>query len=600
MATMEGEALLADAEVRLAETPGRTLALIVLAGAAAIYILGLRAGLPSTLPDEAIYAELARSLGAHGRFEFAGMPFPVLTFGPLYPIALAPIFRLAPTAHDAYLAARAVNALLFASAAVPTWLLARRVVTHKTALIVAAAAVLVPACVYSVKLQTESLAYPLVLWSVLAALRVVERPRLTRQLIVVACVGAAALVRFELLALGPAFALGCLAAGDGRIATRLRRLLPLLGAFAIVGATAAVMLVLTSHGRTGTGTHGFDAHRVSAGGFLRWFIGTLGMLDLYTGILPFAAFVLVAVSATTRRLDGRAGEGARLRHLVVLTAASGLALAAAGSLYLSSIPQQNRPPTPTDRYTFYVVPLILLAFAAWIERGAHRPKSTRWVAAIAGLLPLLVAATEVRGATTIGNTNALGLLPWLYVRAVLPQAWLAVFAAFCCFCALRFARPKGDVHRLLKPVATTLTLTSVCAFFFVVAAAGNLRPSTPVAGWLDAHTDADVVALWVDRPAPSKSFALWEIDLLNRNLKRVYYLKTPDQLAVGFERRLERRADGVLLDRGRPLTWRYVLTTSGTPVAGELLAESKGFALYEVHAPLRLQRQTVGRALAMS
>jgi hypothetical protein len=58
---------------------------IVLFGGA-IYALGLLAARPITFPDEAVYAELARHLGANGMFQVAGASFPALTFGPLYAV----------------------------------------------------------------------------------------------------------------------------------------------------------------------------------------------------------------------------------------------------------------------------------------------------------------------------------------------------------------------------------------------------------------------------------------------------------------------------------------------------------------------------------
>src|SRR5258706_15515855 len=111
MAAVAHEPDIADTSIRTS----RKLALpaIVFVGAAAIYAVGLFADRPITFPDEAVYADLARHLGAHGTFKVAGSSFPALTFGPLYAVLLAPIFRFAPSAHAAYLGARGLNALLF-------------------------------------------------------------------------------------------------------------------------------------------------------------------------------------------------------------------------------------------------------------------------------------------------------------------------------------------------------------------------------------------------------------------------------------------------------------------------------------------------------
>src|SRR3954449_9329287 len=88
---------------------------LVAAGAVLLVTLGLLVAAPSTFPDEAVYTELARNLGVSGRFDVLGVHLPALTYGPAYVVLLAPIFRLSQNAEHAYVIARAVGALLFAS-----------------------------------------------------------------------------------------------------------------------------------------------------------------------------------------------------------------------------------------------------------------------------------------------------------------------------------------------------------------------------------------------------------------------------------------------------------------------------------------------------
>ena len=104
-----------------------------------------------------IYGDSARNLAAGHGLEVAGAPLSVWTYGPLYLLLIAPIYRVAPSLHTAYLAARGLNCLFFASAAVPIYLFARRFVTKRSALIVAAGGIALPSSVYTTKLQTESL-----------------------------------------------------------------------------------------------------------------------------------------------------------------------------------------------------------------------------------------------------------------------------------------------------------------------------------------------------------------------------------------------------------------------------------------------------------
>src|SRR5437763_1163402 len=89
---------------------------LVLCGAAVLTLVGLVVQRPITFPDEIIYGDLARSFAESRHFEIAGTETSVWTYGPIYPLLLAPIFWIAPTVHDAYVAARAFNVLAFASA----------------------------------------------------------------------------------------------------------------------------------------------------------------------------------------------------------------------------------------------------------------------------------------------------------------------------------------------------------------------------------------------------------------------------------------------------------------------------------------------------
>jgi len=82
---------------------------------------------------------------------------------------------------------------------------------------------------------------------------------------------------------------------------------------------------------------------------------------------------------------------------------------------------------------------------------------------------------------------------------------------------------------------------------------------------------------------------LGEIVSANSNLSAVYFTRKPD--SRGFdqvETRVTERADGTLLENGRPLTARYVLTGAETHIVGTLIAKRDGFAIYEVRSFVRL------------
>ena len=81
---------------------------------------------PFVFVDEAIYTELARSLADTGGY--AVRELPVSGYSLLYPALIAPAYLLFDSLVDAYTAAKVTNAIVMSLAAVPAYLLARRVV----------------------------------------------------------------------------------------------------------------------------------------------------------------------------------------------------------------------------------------------------------------------------------------------------------------------------------------------------------------------------------------------------------------------------------------------------------------------------------------
>ncbi len=157
------------------------------------------------MTDELLYSKLALNWGpprVRGKY-FA-------QFTPVYPVLIAPVVALfdMPTAFKA---AHFINALLLASAAIPAFLIAHRVAGSRgIAYLVAAISVVVPWVVYANMLITESAAYPVFLWTILAILRAVEEPSARRDVIAIAAVGFATLTRTQFAILGVVLVLAAL------------------------------------------------------------------------------------------------------------------------------------------------------------------------------------------------------------------------------------------------------------------------------------------------------------------------------------------------------------------------------------------------------
>ena len=173
---------------------------------------------PWIFADELKYSELAKSFAATGSFAIRDVPG--LGLSPLYPLLISPAYALFDSVPHAYLAIRLINSLLMSLAAVPTYLLARRLVTRGWALTAAALTLLVPSLGYAGMVMTESLFLPLFLTTVLVVVAMLERPTVGRQLAALGLVGLALLTRPAAVALVPALlsAIAIVVAGD-----RLRR-----------------------------------------------------------------------------------------------------------------------------------------------------------------------------------------------------------------------------------------------------------------------------------------------------------------------------------------------------------------------------------------
>src|SRR3954452_21834873 len=107
---------------------------------------------PWIMVDELVYSELAKSFANDGQFLVRDVPSH--GYGFVYPVLIAPAWRIFGGVPDAYAAAKAINAVVMSLAAVPAYLLGRRVLRPPLALCVAALAVAIPSMLYTGTLMT--------------------------------------------------------------------------------------------------------------------------------------------------------------------------------------------------------------------------------------------------------------------------------------------------------------------------------------------------------------------------------------------------------------------------------------------------------------
>ena len=361
---------------------------------------------PRIFPDEVIYMDAASSL-VHG--EGLAVRGGDYGYGPLYPVLVAPLVWLGGDRETAFALAQILNALAFALVAVPVFHLARRVSGSGLALVGAVLSVLVPSSVYAAGVLTESLAYLAFACALLAIVRAVEEPTVARQLVALATVGAAALVRTQFLLLAPVLA-ACVALAllvlPATARPPWRRLWPTA---AVLGAGVVVVLALLAGGRSPAdllGSYGVLWTSYDVTDLGGWFLDHLGLLVLYVAVVP-AVVAPVELARWWREARGGSRPHAALLTAFVTTNLAVLAVVAAFASTSYAVNGLH------DRSLFYVAPLWFAVLCGWLDSGPARPVAGL---AVGGLLALgLVAQLPYRYVRDI-LWEMLALEPWAFVE----------------------------------------------------------------------------------------------------------------------------------------------------------------------------------------
>jgi hypothetical protein len=333
---------------------------------------------PRYFPDEYVYTAIARSLGAgHApAVRGASARFPAL----LEPLLAAP-FQALFAPGLAYRLTQAENALLMSLAAVPVYLLARRLsLGTGYALACAAFAVLIPDLVYSSYTLADPVAYPLALAAVAAGVAAVAQPSRRAQAAFLAFAALAVFARVQYVVLPAAFVVAAFVV-DRRRAVRTQRL-----PFGLLAVPALSALAV---GARLLGYYSHVVHLHVGGALLRWAAIDLFLLALSTGVVLVPG-ALVALA----RPRGRTEAGFAAFASVL---AAGLVLEAA--LYAS-----NGSARFQERYLFALLPLVPIGFGLYLRRG--RPGRGA-VAMLAVALLVLSARVPLSGyAAAVGKTDS--------------------------------------------------------------------------------------------------------------------------------------------------------------------------------------------------
>ncbi|MDX6397120.1 MAG: Dolichyl-phosphate-mannose-protein mannosyltransferase, partial [Gaiellaceae bacterium] len=544
---------------------------------------------PWIFVDELVYAELAKSLAAGG--ELLVRDVPVSGYGVVYPLLISPAWALFDRLPDAYAAAKAINAVLMSLAAVPAYLLARRVAGQGLSLFAAVLAVALPSLVYTGTIMTENAFYPLFLVLVLALVLVLERPTLMGQFVLVLLLGLAYQTRPQALALAAAALTAPVV--QGLLGGGVRASVYAQRAFYALTAAGLVLVLGLQFARGRSLSSLLGAYEVVGerhyrpGAVARYFLYHVAELDLYLGVVPLAAAVLLVVTA--RRTD------ARLDAFLAATIAASfwmlLLVAAFASRFASRVQERN---------VFYLVPLVLIALLAWIERGAPRPpRATAVAAVVAAALPGALPFSDMIDAPAVSDT--LMLLPlWRLedygvgagdVSAIVVPAAIAA-AALLLFLPRRFA----------------LALPSLVLVYFLVAL-GPIEQRVTRASQASLRSGIGGERDWIDRAVPPGAevsvlwtgagdlYDVWQSEFFNRSVGAVYSLDgrvlgdlPQTELAVDAQAGLLRGPDG------KPVKPQYVLVDNSFTPGGEIVARDRnqGVAVYQLAGPLHAATHVTG------
>jgi hypothetical protein len=361
-------------------------------GAAALWLAlaGVLAGLTSqvqdwyVMTDELLYERLAISI-AHG-----GSPLPYIhgeligNVNQLYPLLLAPLFHgtlVPPGLH----AAHVLNAFVMSSAAIPAYLLARRVTgSVRLSYVVAALTVCIPWIAISSFLMTEVVAYPVFVWAALALHQALVAPRARNDVLLLVALAVAILARtqFAVLLVAVPFALLIHAFAFGSLRAVVSAHRVLAAAYACL-ALAALALLAAGRLSKALGTYSVTAEgNLFPRGMPHSLVEHLAPIGLGMGILPFVVGIAWLGTSVIR---SRSREQHAFAALAIVTI---LALL----LEVTSYDLRFGQGRLHDRYLFYIVPLVLVGFAA-----AMRERNwSRWpLFASAGLLALAFAYLPV-------------------------------------------------------------------------------------------------------------------------------------------------------------------------------------------------------------
>jgi hypothetical protein len=567
----------------LVSTPARV---AVCVGAIGVLLIAIRLWFargyngPWVFDDELGYQKLAQSLGTTGHLAMFGKDG--LSYSPLYPLILAPLYRLHLSGLGVYEWSKVINCFLMTLAAIPTYMIARYVLSPGRALVATGLSLLAPLMLYTTLEMSENAAYPLALcafWAILVAIR---SPSWAHDLVVIGCCALATLARLPLVVLLPAaflaIVLEAAITSHGWRATARRALKghPLLVIANVGGAVVAIAAIAGTGALSLAGQYSQQRNLPTPPPWeLLKLVGDhIAGIDLAVGVVPFAGTLVAAYLWTRAR--GRAGVSAFASMALSVTAV--LVLLVAFTAYGQSHGVGTDLPRIHERYLIYVLPLFIIAMLAptGIARSRRLLRVGLVAALIAGLLPLVIPFGTLINDTVAADT--FGLSPFVAATRAggikpSPHAALIIVGyALCLAVVYALARPNTVI--VVAVVAAVFVGISISEVALLEDAARGSRHGMPSSrNWVDAAGPrGGVMILENPRRHRLQDLAVAQTAFFNLSVSRLYY--GCDRLLMASFGELPASIDarGRFVNGGEPIRARYAVVPRDGGILGRMVA----------------------------
>ena len=498
------------------------------------------------MPDEISYVKQALEIARTGML-VGPHDFYFSSWNQLLPLITAPVFG-ALGMVDAFYAVHTLLALVLASTAVPTYLMARSLGLGRLAANLAAAlSVAVPWMLLAGVVMTEDVAYPAFAWAMLGFLRTMQQPSARRDLLALAGLGLVCFARTQFVLLGPVLVASVLIqdlrmglehpAESGRgaaLVAAVRRTLVAHWLLWTVSAVALAGIIAVQLGGSSTSLLGnyvsaargnlFPHGTVAAG------LAQLDTTAVALGVAPLALTGVWTIANLLRPTDPARHAFAVLVPVTVVACA----------LVAGSFQQRFLDGNSTDLYMFELVPLLCVGSVAWAadRRGsavglALAGAATLWLL-LGDSLHDRVAFTIINPSfsfqhAVIRDSSALGRR--LGIGAIDARVTLAVLAtAFGVGATV--VRQRASARVALLAVAIPLLAYGVIgtgyAMTKVTEELAPIPPSHPqTLTWIDRAVGpgADVgLMLSTNGPLENTYFTWWQPNFFNKSVQRAFAL----------------------------------------------------------------------------